>query len=425
MIFAGSASAGSSTVFTNQGGGTIAEAVTYFLDDASAGNASFVNQAATDSGRPQPGGTVFFDNATAANGTFVNQGSGGGNGPGNIAFYDNSTAANGFFACDGAVSDDGTGGGVNFLDTASGGDATFILSGSDFDGAEGAFISFLGTSTAGNATLIANGGPVADSGASIQFLDDSKGDTARVEVFDNGNLNISGHNAPGVTVGSIEGSGNVFLGANNLTMGSNNLSTTFSGVIQGGGSFRKIGRGRLVLTGDNHYGGKTIIKKGHLVINNSQGSGTGNGPVVVENGTLGGRGTIGGSVTVGNGNNGSAALAPGKNADTPQTLTIRRSLGFNGNGRYNCDLNSNDKAADAVVAHGVTIDRAVFSLRDLGHSTLTPGLVFVVINNIATTPINGSFINMPDGSGISSGFNTFEADYEGGDGNDLTLTVVP
>lgn len=31
---------------------------------------------------------------------------------------------------------------------------------------------------------------------------------------------------------------------------------------------------------------------------------------------------------------------------------------------------------------------------------------------------------MPDGSGISAGFNTFEANYEGGDGNDLTLTVV-
>ena len=38
-----------------------------------------------------------------------------------------------------------------------------------------------------------------------------------------------------MTIGSIEGEGDVFLGANNLTVGSNDLSTSFSGVIQDGG----------------------------------------------------------------------------------------------------------------------------------------------------------------------------------------------
>ena len=36
-----------------------------------------------------------------------------------------------------------------------------------------------------------------------------------------------------------------------------------------------------------------------------------------------------------------------------------------------------------------------------------------------------SFSNLPDGSTVTIGSNTFQADYEGGDGNDLTLTVVP
>ena len=31
----------------------------------------------------------------------------------------------------------------------------------------------------------------------------------------------------------------------------------------------------------------------------------------------------------------------------------------------------------------------------------------------------------PDGGTITIGSNTFQADYAGGDGNDLTLTVVP
>ena len=51
-----------------------------------------------------------------------------------------------------------------------------------------------------------------------------------MEVFDNGYLDISGHQS-GVTIGSIEGSGNVYLGANNLTVGTNNIDTSFSGVI--------------------------------------------------------------------------------------------------------------------------------------------------------------------------------------------------
>ena len=58
-----------------------------------------------------------------------------------------------------------------------------------------------------------------------------------MKVFGNGFLDIGGHNAPGVSIGSIQGSGLVFLGALNLTVGSNNRSTNFSGLIQDGGRF--------------------------------------------------------------------------------------------------------------------------------------------------------------------------------------------
>ena len=61
----------------------------------------------------------------------------------------------------------------------------------------------------------------------------------------------------------------VFLGANNLTVGTNNLGTTFSGLIQDGGSgggtggsLTKAGSGKLTLTKSNTYTGDTTIKKG-------------------------------------------------------------------------------------------------------------------------------------------------------------------
>ena len=56
---------------------------------------------------------------------------------------------------------------------------------------------------------------------------------------------------------------------------------------------------------------------------------------------------------------------------------------------------------------------------------LAPGTTFTIISNTAATPITGRFANLPDSSEITIGSNTYQANYEGGDGNDLTLTVVP
>lgn len=52
--------------------------------------------------------------------------------------------------------------------------------------------------------------------------------------------------------------------------------------------------------------------------------------------------------------------------------------------------------------------------------TITPK----TINNV-TVAIAGTFANLPDGAILTVGANTFTASYEGGDGNDLTLMVVP
>jgi fibronectin-binding autotransporter adhesin len=54
-----------------------------------------------------------------------------------------------------------------------------------------------------------------------------------------------------------------------------------------------------------------------------------------------------------------------------------------------------------------------------------PGTVFTVLDNTAGTPIAGTFVNLAQGSTFTANGNTFQASYEGGDGNDLTLTVVP
>ena len=380
----------------------------------------------------------FLNSATAGSGTFfTNNGGTVSNNPGGIVEFDNtSTAGNGTFINNGAAVSGARGGATVFELGSTAGNGTVINNGGTFSGAGGGETAFDIGSTAGNATLIANGGLNGGAGGRIGFVS-SRGGTARVEVFGNGNLDTSFHNLRpgGVTIGSIEGDGLVFLGSNNVSVGSNNASTKFSGVIQDGGflggvggSLTKIGTGKLVLSHWNTYTGGTIIERGKLIVNNEGDSGTGSGPVQVERGKLGGKGIIAGAVTVGTGNGDGAILAPSyvHGAGSPGALTIQSPLTFNRDGIYEMQVNSGSGVADEVIADGVTINsRAQFSFADIGSGILTLGTVFMVINDIAATPIAGTFSNLPDGSIFTSNGNTYQVSYEGGDGNDLTLTVIP
>jgi autotransporter-associated beta strand protein len=381
------------------------------------------------------GHIAFLNSATAGNGTFFtnNGGTVSNNIGGLIEFFDTSTAGNGTFINNGSAVGGARGGATVFFSNA--GNGTLINNGGTFSGAGGGETSFEIGSTAGNATLIANGGLGGGGGGTIRFTS-TRGGTARVEVFGNGNLDTSSHVLAGsVMIGSIEGDGLVFLGSNNVSVGSNNASTNFSGVIQDGGgnggtgaSLIKVGTGTLVLTNANTYTGGTTIKHGTLMVNNRQGSGTGSGPVQINGRRLVGKGTIAGAVTVGTGIGSGAVLSPGylHGANKLGALTIQSTLTFNSDATYEAELNSSSTTADEVIANGATINSgAQFSFADLGTGTLPPGTVFTVIDNTAATPIAGTFSNLPDGSMFTINGNTYQVNYEGGDGNDLTLTVVP
>jgi autotransporter-associated beta strand protein len=369
----------------------------------------------------------FRDTASADHGTFVIDGSdimfGSG---GSLIFADNSTAGNGSFTASGSSfrGGSGTGGGVDFQGGTAG-DGVFVANGGTADRALGGEVLFAG-GTAGNATLIANPGTNGGEGGEIRFAFALHADhsNARIELFGNGTLDMTYTYFGEETIGSIEGDGVVKVN-NPLNTGANNLSTTFSGTIQEVGSLTKIGTGSFTLTGANTYTGGTAVEGGELVVNNREGSGTGSGIVRVTGGRLAGRGTIAGIVTVGTGGGPGAALGPGRRGGKPDSLTIERALSFNSDATYNCGLNTKSAKADQVVANDVTINNAQFSLLSRGGLTLTPGTVLTVINNTAATPIAGTFANLPDGSMFTTHGNTFQANYEGGDGNDLTLTVVP
>jgi len=148
----------------------------------------------------------------------------------------------------------------------------------------------------------------------------------------------------------------------------------------------------------------------------------------VNAGTLGGSGTVLGPVTVGRGNGKVAVLAPAQGSSQQATFTIQNAVAFKGGAMYTYGLQAkaNQIRADKVMAGGVTIESgATFSLRAKIKGILASGTTLIAISNTSVTPIAGSFDNLPDGGLIIAGGATFQANYEGGDGNDLTLTVVP
>ncbi len=434
-LFANSATAGAMTVFRNKSNPEGVNGIVYFTNTSNAGSATFINDGAAVSGTFNGGLVAFEDTASAGNGLFTNNGGEVSGADGGLVRFGGvnrsfTTAANGTFINNGGVVSGANGGTIDLTARAHGGEATFINNGGMVSGAGGGVTLISVLANAEHATLIANGGTGGGAGGSIQFSVKTRGGNARVEVFGNGNLDISAH-APRtpVRIGSLEGDGLVFLGANGLSVGRRPVDTTFSGVIQDGGisggtggSFTKLGRGSLTLTGSSTYTGGTTIESGILLVSNATGSGTGTGAVQVDGGTLGGTGRITGTVTVGNGTSSGAIIQPGP-GEKPGTLTIHNKVTFNSLSTYQCILNRTTSRAARVSALGVTINGATFSLVDTGNGTLTPSTVFTIINNTSANLIAGTFSNLADGSTFNSGGTTFKVNYEGGDGNDLTLTV--
>jgi autotransporter-associated beta strand protein len=132
----------------------------------------------------------------------------------------------------------------------------------------GSVAQFQNDSTLGAAIFTVN------SNATLQMIDSSTGGTAR--IINNGTLLMQ--KSDGVlSVGSLEGSGNVVFSTQNggaaaqtLTVGTLNSSTIFSGQINDGvgvtGALTKVGTGTLSLSATNAYTGATTISAGTLAL---------------------------------------------------------------------------------------------------------------------------------------------------------------
>ncbi len=202
------ASAGHGTYFNygarenEQGGGGHIEFSAKY-GSPTAANASIINYGSTIENKSSAGHTIFSISLPndhnyypkAADATFWNHpglSKDGAAGFTEFAVYSSKTKAS-------SMTDDSKKDGK--YPTA--GSGTFINLGAYTSKTAGGYTVFSGKSTAENATLIATGGTNGGYGGRIVFYDASSGGTAKVQLFGNGELDISDH-TKGVTIAALE-----------------------------------------------------------------------------------------------------------------------------------------------------------------------------------------------------------------------------
>lgn len=178
-----------------------------------------------------------------------------------------------------------------------------------------------------------------------------------------------------------------------LVIGGGNANGDFSGVVQGGSAglaLTKIGNGTQILSGENTYGGGTVVEGGTLVLNNATGSGAGSGAVTMQTGTtLTGSGTASGATTIAAG----AILAPGNGVGT---------LGLGSGtlaGTYQCQLNG--ASADLLnVTGALTVEpTATINVSTLGALTEASYTILSYGSLVGNLP---TVTGVPDGYHVDS-----------------------
>ena len=154
----------------------------------------------------------------------------------------------------------------------------------------------------------------------------------------------------GSTVGGSAAGSGVFV----YSVGGRNENSTFSGVIQNGGTatgLTKVGTGSLTLTGANTYTGATTVSAGSLIVT---GSITASAVTVESGGTLAGAGgSFGGLVTI------HGTHSPGA---SPGIQTFSGGLSYSSSSTLLWELVGNTDAARGTSFDGINVTGGTFAL---------------------------------------------------------------
>jgi autotransporter-associated beta strand protein len=207
-----------------------------------------------------------------------------------------------------------------------------------------------------------------------------------------------------------------------------NISTTATwtagGAISGAGGLIDSGPGTLILTTASIYQGGTSVNGGTLLVNNTIGSGTGSGPVSVNNSAiLGGNGAFTGPVNV----PGSGTVSPGATAAGSTATLGTGNVSLGSKGAFNVELNGNGPGQfdQLKVTGAVDISGSTLNVSALAGFTPAFGDSYTIIDNDGIDPIIGTFAGLLEGSTFQVAGVPIRITYHGGsNNNDVVLTGV-
>jgi len=212
--------------------------------------------------------------------------------------------------------------------------------------------------------------------------------------------------------------GPVTLAASNVTIlvgGSSSLA--INGIISGNSGFTLNNSGTLTLNANNSYAGSNNVAGASiLVVNGSQP----NTPITITFGVLQGTGTVGTVTFAGAGSGTISPAANGAGILTCSNLALRAGVNF----AVNLNGTTPGSGYDQLNVHGtVALSNANLAL-NLGGFTPALGDTFTILNNDGVDAISGTFSGLPPGGLLTNGATIFRITYNGGDGNDVTVTTT-
>jgi len=246
---------------------------------------------------------------------------------------------------------------------------------------------------AGTGTITLEGGNFISSASEI--------------VHDNSSINLNGGtwdlNNKSETVASLIGSSNITLGSGSITISGSTVDN-YSGTLSGTGNFTRTGSGSTTFISANTYTGKTFVLGGSLILNANQAS-----DFIVDGGTLSGSATIG--------------KLEAKSGSVSPSLLLSNDLSLSGRSALNLTIRGTSPGAgnDQIVTHGtVTLGDAALNLS--GSVNLKTGEELILVNNDGVDPVSGTFKGIANNQIITIQGTSYRFKYDGGDGNDITLT---
>lgn len=187
----------------------------------------------------------------------------------------------------------------------------------------------------------------------------------------------------------------------------------FSGTWPGS-PILKVGSGAMRLTRDNSMSDQIEILEGTLQISGSYA----NAPVMLNGGRLAGTGRVG-TVTLNTG-----GISPGLSAGILTTGSVTFTAGTDLVSELNGEAAGSGYDQLAVV--GTTTLSGATLQATFGFSPSTSvATTFTIIANDGVDQIVGTFAGLSEGALLTLGGRSLRVSYVGGDGNDVTLTVLP